>query len=410
MPVRSQGTGESGRKRGAHKKSRQGCRNCKLRRVKCDESRPKCQKCTTFGVSCNYDPKTPDLQMSFDGTSTIKGPQKLLYSSDQTLVSAISIPTLLHPTIVLDNNPTFPLDKQSLDRLTRFQMRTVLSIGTARAASLHQVETVRLACLHPYLMHVVQTLTAIHDRYLSSSPDSGLIFYHLSRAAALFNEKLSTPIQPQDRDPIWATAALLGIIALSSIEASTPEEAWPLKPSDPSDLEWIKMSQNKKTIWNIANPLRPDSIFHSLAQDYATSIMRSSPDISGIKTIPPAFIHLYGLDNASTAENNPYYSALHALTPLFRGECEMPTTWPFITFISHIPPEFSKLLERKDPRALLLLAYWYATVCKSVWWIERRATIECQATCLYLERYHANETAIQELLQFPRARCGLVQS
>lgn len=69
------------RKRRFHTKSRQGCGNCKLRRVKvsisnplsilswtnplhpplptndriqCDETRPQCQKCRLFGVWCNY--------------------------------------------------------------------------------------------------------------------------------------------------------------------------------------------------------------------------------------------------------------------------------------------------------------------------------------------------------------------
>jgi hypothetical protein len=61
-------------------------------------------------------------------------------------------------------------------------------------------------------------------------------------------------------------------------------------------------------------------------------------------------------------------------------------------------PHFKGLLERKDPRALLLLAYWYAKVSGSLWWMTRLAKLECQATCLYLERHYARETAIQELL------------
>lgn len=410
MPVRSQGTGEEGsHKRGPHKKSRRGCRNCKLRKIKCDETRPKCKKCTTFGVSCNYDPNTPDLQMTFGGSFTIKAPQKSPCLSNQALFAKMSLLASLHPAIIPDNNSVLQLDRQSLDRLTRFQMRTVLSIGTARAARLYQTETVRLACANPYLMHVVQALTAIHDRYLSLSSDPGQIFYHLSRAAALFNQKLSAPIQPHERDALWATAVLLGIIALSSIEASTPEEAWPLKRSDPFDLEWIRMSGNKKAICNIANPLRPDSVFRALAEDYRTGIMLFAPSSPGIEGIPSAFIQLYGLDSSSTAKNSPYFVALHELAPLLHMKCEMPTMWPFLSFISHMPPDFMRLLQRKEPRALLLLTYWYAMVCQSVWWIERRATMECQATCLYLERYHADDTAIQGLLRFPKMRCGLVR-
>ncbi|KAF1833188.1 hypothetical protein BDW02DRAFT_393337 [Decorospora gaudefroyi] len=45
-----------GRKRRAHAKSRKGCGNCKLRGVKCDETRPRCIKCKSYGVSCDYAP------------------------------------------------------------------------------------------------------------------------------------------------------------------------------------------------------------------------------------------------------------------------------------------------------------------------------------------------------------------
>src|ERR1700709_114010 len=123
-------------------------------------------------------------------------------------------------------------------------------------------------------MHVVQTVTAVHDRYLSTSPwsitsrQTATEFYHLTRAAALFNRKLSAPIKPEDRDPLWATAALLGIIAFSSIEASTPEAAWPLKPPEPSDLEWISMSEHKMAVWEVTQPLRVGSPFRGHAHDY----------------------------------------------------------------------------------------------------------------------------------------------
>ncbi|TVY33977.1 Sterol uptake control protein [Lachnellula subtilissima] len=40
--------------RRSHKKSRQGCVECKLSRKKCDESRPACVNCTTANKQCSY--------------------------------------------------------------------------------------------------------------------------------------------------------------------------------------------------------------------------------------------------------------------------------------------------------------------------------------------------------------------
>ncbi|KIM98245.1 hypothetical protein OIDMADRAFT_128522, partial [Oidiodendron maius Zn] len=48
-------------------KSRNGCITCKIRRIKCDESKPSCKKCSNTGRKCdgyNY-PSTTDPQKPF---------------------------------------------------------------------------------------------------------------------------------------------------------------------------------------------------------------------------------------------------------------------------------------------------------------------------------------------------------
>ena len=260
-------------------------------------------------------------------------------------------------------------------------------------------------------MHVIQTLTLIHDRHTSASPFSRRTtteIYHWSQAVALFNRKLSLPVQPHDRDPLWATASLLGTIALSSIDTSNPEEIWPLRQSDPSDLEWLRLNNGKKVMWGITNPTRADSIFHVLSDVYQGASPPDSSTEPGIEGVPLALIQLYDLDLPSTAASNPYHAAVHTLAPLLQIPCNPSTIPRFFRFPGSMTRAFERLLHQKDPRALLLMAFWYAAVCHSVWWLTRRAWLECYAICIYLERYHANEMTIQELLHFPRLACGLV--
>ncbi|KAL2838332.1 hypothetical protein BJX68DRAFT_259278 [Aspergillus pseudodeflectus] len=45
--------------RRVHTKSRTGCQSCKLRKVKCDETKPKCKNCIRHGVECDYNPLPP---------------------------------------------------------------------------------------------------------------------------------------------------------------------------------------------------------------------------------------------------------------------------------------------------------------------------------------------------------------
>ena len=114
----------------------------------CDETKPNCKKCTTFRVSCNYDPKAPDLQVCFDGTATIENPQKSPRPINQTHLGLTKVPPCLYPApaIISDNFSTFELDRQSLDRLSRFYFRTVPSIGSPKAVTFFQSKAIELAC------------------------------------------------------------------------------------------------------------------------------------------------------------------------------------------------------------------------------------------------------------------------
>lgn len=77
------------RDRKTPRRSRFGCRNCKLRKLKvrdsafldccitkyvpfvskCDEDKPHCNRCSSFGVICNFASNVPDLQPVAAGTA-----------------------------------------------------------------------------------------------------------------------------------------------------------------------------------------------------------------------------------------------------------------------------------------------------------------------------------------------------
>ena len=99
----------------------------------------------------------------------------------------------------------------------------------------------------------------MHDQHIAREPSTKLsaaIAFHWSQGASLLNRRLSDGIRPSDRDALWACAGLLGALSFASSPATTPEEAWPLKLDSPSDLDWLKMTEGKKAIWRIADPMR----------------------------------------------------------------------------------------------------------------------------------------------------------
>ena len=260
-------------------------------------------------------------------------------------------------------------------------------------------------------MHAVMALVVKHDRAMhSSSYEAPTTFetYHGYQAAKLLNQKISYPLLPDERDAVGAVGGLLGAWTMASIEAPIPEAAWPLKPSSLDDLQWLKIGEGKKQLWRIADPLRPESCFRTFFEEYLNESHTTDQTELAVDKLPPQLLELCDLKVISNANNNPYYRAVQILAGLRGTECNQFNCLKFLSFVTDMHQDYIDLLENKDARALLLMAIWYAKVCCYQWWIANRATMECRAICIYLERYHAKVSAIQDLLLFPKMRCGLL--
>lgn len=188
------------RQRRAHRKSRAGCANCKIRRVKvrvvyrarslkhylgircassstltfprlqCDEAKPKCKKCIAFGVSCNYGTKgttsVGELVLSFEGASCMDMHPKAPVSMNQTMLDLINYNLRHSPTGKTLGDEIYKLKAHDLEVLDRFRNRTILTVGTDVTKWVLQAETPRLACL----------VSHIHFR-MSSNVDSIFFFF-----------------------------------------------------------------------------------------------------------------------------------------------------------------------------------------------------------------------------------------
>jgi hypothetical protein len=391
------------RRRRAHQKSRTGCGNCKLRRVKCDETQPRCNKCISFGVSCNYDATLDELQMVTSGTFVFGAPHETPMSFNQTVLSMVNTPPRAHSP-----NPRtsfYELRLEDLEIVSRFQSRTVLTIGTKESVHMYQREWFRVACEHSMLMQIILAMTLMHDRHIAGfadTPQSVAEAYHHYQGTAMIKRKL-TDHDPHERDALCAAAALLGALSFANIDARTYEEAWPLKAPSESDLDWLSMTGGKMVVWKLVDPMREGSVIQEAWQQ--AGLLK--PSELGLSSCP-TFIELNSLMDGALGEDNVHQNAASALMPLLAIECNHSTIAKFMSFVCHTEPEYRQLLGQKDPLALLLLAYWYAKMCQyKQWWIQPRAVLECQAICVYLENYHRDENRIQSLLHFPRTMSGL---
>ncbi|KAH6871620.1 hypothetical protein B0T10DRAFT_500401 [Thelonectria olida] len=377
-----------GRERRTLRRSRFGCRNCKLRKLKCDEGKPQCKRCITFGVLCNFMSNITDLQpVAADAgrPMVVRGRAELQ-------------PPLTNAVWTSDASTSYHLNARCQDFITRYLGRSLITPDDPNMIQVNR-KLLELAFAHPFLMHASLAVALTYDRHLNSSSGCRRTLeecHHWSQSTVLLNRRLSEPIKAKDKDPIWGTAAALAILAFSSPDACAPGESWPLKSSGPSDLDWLRMSEGKMALWHIVNPLRPDSLFRVMAATFAH--MHSPLPERGIDGVAMALASVCHLKASSTAENSPYFYAAHAVSQILDLPDSEVTTGPTYLFIRSIHGPFKDLLRKRDPVALLLLYLWYRKASRSIWWIELRARVECPSICSYLWLYHKENSAVQAFL------------
>ncbi|KAJ3937949.1 uncharacterized protein N0V96_011948 [Colletotrichum fioriniae] len=395
--------GDDVRKRRAHKKSRKGCGNCKLRRVKCDETKPRCVKCVSYGVICSYAPTSAATALSVEVAFSVDlSSASTTPTPPQTRADPVPQPTGAAPPAQAPFPPryvppplpqtgsmespdaAYQLTPTDIRLLERFQKRTVLSLGSPKSRTIYEKKTL------PIAFCATQTALA----------------YHWYRGVSLLHRKLSNPILPSERDALWLAAAFISVAAFANVASlAAPRDAWPLRQGCPSDLDWLKLGDGKKQVWKMTDTLRaPRGVFADAASELYAHLMKpveapccsstiyDGPEDKGkamdawSPPLPEGFADLFDLIQDPT-HANPYFTAAASLAACWRvppaviaDPDSIELIKPFMGFISKLDPRFRRLLEDKDERAMLLLAYWFARVCdRKHWWMWRRAVLETRA-------------------------------
>ncbi|KAI6780608.1 uncharacterized protein J7T54_008526 [Emericellopsis cladophorae] len=372
------------------RRSRHGCRNCKLRKLKCDEGKPQCKKCCSFGVLCNFMPQHGDLQ-------------PVAASRKPTLVVQCKVqpqPPFSSLVWTSDESYSYLLSAKCQDFVTRYLGRSLITPDDPAMVQVNH-RMLRLAFTNPFLMHASLAVAFAHDRYLltsyhGTSPRNVQECYHWAQGTALLQERLKEPIQPQDKDAVWGTAAALAMLSFASSDVYTPQDSWPLRSSGRSDLDWLRMNEAKDSLWHIVNPLRRDSLFSVLSATYA-QLHAPLPD-KGADGIPPALAALCWLTGSSTVDTNPYLHATHAVAQILQLPDSEVTTGLAHPFMRSIRGPFKELLLARDAVALLLLYLWYRKASRTIWWIALRARVEAPAISSYLQLHHGGNAMLQAFL------------
>jgi hypothetical protein len=213
-------------------------------------------------------------------------------------------------------------------------------------------------------------LTLLHDRHFFPTPFdtrlSAVEAYHWVKSITLYSRALSSPLPPESRDALWVTAAFLGVLAIAHVEAPTPEESWPYAPPSSLDLNWLRLSEGKKEIWKDGREFAEESDFRILALEQKGNYVNLALGIEeGLNSLPSEFLEYYGFCNSSMMIADPYYSPVFMLAQTWNNTSMFTIIMNFMVFATSMTPQCKFLLEKKDPRALLLLAYWWRMIAET---------------------------------------------
>lgn len=231
--------------------------------------------------------------------------------------------------------------------------------------------------------------------------------FHWYHSAILFKQKLSELLKQKtlhstERDALWMGASMLATSTFTNIDSLDPREVWPLRSADTMDLDWLRMTQGKDIVWEVADLSRPDSVFNSFFREMLEADMPSGSSPVRPHSISPLFYDLFNITPDSTPATNPYHAAVSFISQVIGDSNDLLVGRRLFGFALEIGEPFKNLLRSKDPRALLLLVYWHSKLACYAWWAEFRGIVEGLSVCMYLRRYHADQKHILQLLEPPR--------
>ncbi|OHE96014.1 hypothetical protein CORC01_08707 [Colletotrichum orchidophilum] len=355
--------------RRSHTKSRTGCRDCKRRKVKCDEAYPSCFNCSRHGILCslsasqpspaNFTPQRSNITPSVNGLSP-EAPYHFLdaavdHGRLRSPAPSINhwghgLELMHHYTLVTANTLSIRPDMQNVWRVT--------------------IPEIGYDC--PFVMHGILTIAALHKAYLIPSARDkylDLATSHQNAGIEGFRAQLPT-VDDTDWKPLFCFASLV-----VSYVASLPVRTQHHLESEPDILGVFILVRGVRTILEPYQRRLVNTEFAPMA----TGIWTADPDDPSFthpplhrSPLPPdVFEALQGLydffqENLDDTAGDEYGTAVKELEKAVyfmahagaNPETGMIFFWPYV-----ISENIMADIRAKNPYSMVLLAYFGVFLC-----------------------------------------------
>ncbi|KAE8375386.1 hypothetical protein BDV26DRAFT_299801 [Aspergillus bertholletiae] len=386
--------------RRSHKKSRNGCDQCKERRVKCDEKHPRCSNCTSRELVCTY-LKIP----------TVPAPghtARAVTSRPLDTPEAERLPPKNHDkqsiSSVRPAEPNFSI--RDLELMHKFSTETFQCLcGDQSDMDDWKILIPQQASQHTFLLYGILALASLHVAATATEParvlsylDTALQYHNMSFSP--FRQALDA-LTPLNCDAVFAQSAIITVsgLALPRLNAQHRGECFSMIENMITVFELL---QGSTKISRISRPWLKASMFSK----YDFWLVETG-DLDSDKT---AIIEKLGQLNSRIADaeqGSANRKAIDLLQSCFaKSACSShPVT--ILAWLVYVKKEFIDGLRMRQPVPLLILMHWGVLLNElegQFWWAKgcgRDLVIEL------LAEIKGEDTIWEQALEWPRKMIGV---
>lgn len=349
-----------------HTKSRNGCMQCKSRKVKCNEAKPICGNCTKRHTSCTYRDGSPHISLDQlhaerDSDAGQRSPSRFAQPSPQP-----PLPSAL---------PHDALPQDQLELLHHYTTATYLTLVDGPSSQLAwQVSVVQEAFSHDFLMHGILAISALHLarlRPVSATHFQQLATLHYSKGVSLFRPMLDR-VTKVNAQSIFAFSSLVVCISFA-MPPDLLHQSEPQSPSAGSLMSVLEVFDLCRSINNVLH-----LTWHWLLESPLASQLHIKPQKPSALLAYDDGVALDLLekhidrDLPSEPRKRDYREALNGLREIYAHSCaaaEHKSTilaWPVL-----VPLPFYQAMGESEPLATVFLSYYGALLhdMRDTWWV-----------------------------------------
>lgn len=380
--------------------------------TQCDESQPSCGYCSLRRLSCEYQDSASSSPASATVPRYSRSPSTTI-SDEEIDFDDISTPisTWLVPAVQAASGYMSSFDIELLHHYKTFTWQMLTPRDDTTTMSLHRESIPQLSLSHPHLLYAILSVAATHSNALAPSKKAEELALVCRQRTFTEYSKALQNITAENYEAVLVTAILLLSLIPTPVSDSADTDAYLgwmdsfLKMSEGlrvlASLRWAAGIEKLSVYPLVCRELRtlpPPPIFHSSDNRHlhtSVAAVGTTPDHpnppstyymqhSGATPVflPPCLMDLLTSLNDAGSNSGPIdlhgntlYPVLHAFSPIFLSLYYYHLDPDFFVrvfvFCSFLMPDFLLLVKAREPRALVLFAWWFALagLVPRGWWV-----------------------------------------